>query len=156
MKCQTEWITSWNQDCWEKYQQLQICRWYHSSGSKQRGTNEPLDEGERGEWRSWLKTQHSKNEDHGIQSYHFIANMWGKSGNSGWLYFICLQNPCRWWLQPWNLKMLAPWKKSYDKPRQHIRKPKGLYSQIYGFSSYHIQMWELDHKESWVPKNWCL
>ena len=26
----------------------------------------------------------------------------------------------RWWLQPWNLKMLAPWKESYDQPRQHI------------------------------------
>ena len=34
--------TSWNQDCWEKYQQPQICRWYHSNGRKQRGTKEPL------------------------------------------------------------------------------------------------------------------
>ena len=32
---------------------------------------------------------------------------------------------------------------------------KGPYSQSYGFSSSHIQMWELDHKEGWVPKNWC-
>ena len=30
-----------------------------------------------------------------------------------------------------------------------------LYSQSYGFSSSHVQMWELDHKEGWVPKNWC-
>ena len=45
------------------------------------------------------------------------------------------------------IKILAPWKKSYDKPRQHIRKQKGLYSQIYGFCSRHIQMCELDHKE---------
>ena len=51
--------------------------------------------------------------------------------------------------------MLAPWKKSYDKPRQHIRKQKGLYRQSYGFSSSHIQMWELDHKEGWAPKNLC-
>ena len=57
--------------------------------------------------------------------------------------------------------MLAPWKKSYDKPRQHIKKQrhyfddKILYSQSYGFSSSHVWMWELDHKESWVPKNWC-
>ena len=34
------WITSWNQDCWEKYQQPQICRWNHSNGRKQRGTKE--------------------------------------------------------------------------------------------------------------------
>ena len=39
-------------------------------------------------WKSWLKTQHSKNEDHGIQSHHFMANRWGSIGNSGWLYFL--------------------------------------------------------------------
>ena len=49
--------------------------------------------------------------------------------------------------------MLAPWKKSYDKPRQCIKKQrhyfanKGLSRQIYGFSSSHVQMWELDHRE---------
>ena len=35
--------------------------------------------------------------------------------------FLGLQNHCRWWLQPCNEKMLAPWKKSYDKPRKHIK-----------------------------------
>ena len=39
---------------------------------KRRRTKEPLDESERGEWKSWLKTQHSKNEDHGIWSHHFM------------------------------------------------------------------------------------
>ena len=49
------------------------------------------------------------------------------------------------------IKMLAPWKKSYDKPRKHIKKKnrhfadKGPLSQSYGFSS--VWMWELDHKE---------
>ena len=33
---------------------------------------------------------------------HHMANRWGNSGNSGWLYFSGLQNHCRWWLQPWN------------------------------------------------------
>ena len=55
--------------------------------------------------------------------------------------------------------MLAPGKKSYDKPRQCIKKQTSLcwqrYSQIYGFCSSRVQMWELDHKESWAPKNWC-
>ena len=57
--------------------------------------------------------------------------------------------------------MLAPWKKSYDKPMQHIKKQrhhfadKGPYNQSFGFSSSHIWVWELDHKEGWVPKNWC-
>jgi len=46
-------------------------------------------------------------------------------------------------------------------PRQHIKKErhyfadKGPSSQSYGFSSSHIGMQELDHKESWAPKNWC-
>ena len=59
------------------------------------------------------------------------------------------------------IKMLTPWKESYDQYRQHIKKQrhyfanKGLSSQSYGFSSSHIWMWELDYKESWVPKNWC-
>ena len=45
---QAGWITSWNQDFQENYQQPQICRWYHSNHRKWRGTKEPLDEGERG------------------------------------------------------------------------------------------------------------
>ena len=60
----------------EKYQQPQVGRWYHSNGRKQRGTKEPHDEGERGEWESWLKTQHSKNKDQGIWSHHFMAKRW--------------------------------------------------------------------------------
>ena len=54
----------------------------------------------------------------------------------------------------------ATWKKSYDQPRQHIKKQrhyfanKGPSSQSYGFSSSHVWMWELDHTESWAP-NWC-
>ena len=48
---------------------------------KWRGTKESLIEGERGEWKSWLKTQHSKNEDHGIQSHSFMTNSWGNNGN---------------------------------------------------------------------------
>ena len=57
--------------------------------------------------------------------------------------------------------MFAPWRKSYDQPRQHFKKQrhyftnKGLSSQGYGFSSIHVWMWELDYRESWAPKNWC-
>ena len=57
--------------------------------------------------------------------------------------------------------MIASWKKSYDQPRQHIKKQRhyfvneGPSSQNYGFSSSHVWMWELDYKESWVLKNWC-
>ena len=55
VKCWAGWITSWNQNCWEKYPYPQICIWYHPNGRKWRGTKEPL-EGERAEWKSWLKT----------------------------------------------------------------------------------------------------
>ena len=57
--------------------------------------------------------------------------------------------------------MLPPRKKSYDQPRQHIKKQrhyfanKGLSSQGYGFSSSHVWMGELDYEETWVLKNWC-
>ena len=58
------------------------------------------------------------------------------------------------------IKTLAPWKKSYDQPRQHIKKKrhyfadKGPYSQSYDFSSSHVRMWDLDHQEGWEAKNW--
>ena len=57
--------------------------------------------------------------------------------------------------------MLAPWKKSYGKPRHCIKEQrhhlanKDLYSESYGFSSSHVWMWELNYKESWALKNWC-
>ena len=57
--------------------------------------------------------------------------------------------------------MLAPWKKSYDQSRQHIKKQRDYFankdpsSQSYGFSGSHVCMWELGYKESWVPKNLC-
>ena len=45
--------------------------------------------------KSWLKAQHSENEDHGIRSHHFMGNRWGNSENSVRLYFFGLQNHCR-------------------------------------------------------------
>ena len=57
--------------------------------------------------------------------------------------------------------MLAPWKKSYDQPRQHIKKQRHYfadkcpYSQSFGFSRSYVWMWELDHKEGWMLKNRC-
>ena len=57
------------------------------------------------------------------------------------------------------LKNACSWKKSYDQPEEHSKKQrhyfvnKGPSSQNYGFSSSHVWMWELEYKESWVPKN---
>ena len=87
----------------------------------------------------------------------FLSNEWVSS--SIWnLYFL---NHCWQWLQAWNSKTLAPWKESYDKPRQYIKKQRYHFpdkdpsSQSYGFFSSHVWMWELYYKESWALKNWC-
>ena len=75
--------------------------------------------------------------------------------------FSGLQNHCRQWLQPRNQKMLASWKKSSDKPRQHIKKQRhhfartGPYCESYCFPSSHVRIWELGLKEGWALKNWC-
>ena len=70
----------------------------------------------RGEWKSWLKTQHSENEDHGIWSHHFMANRWGNRGNSERLYLgrlqITVDGDCAH-----EIKTLVPWKRSYDQSR---------------------------------------
>ena len=71
---------------------------------------------------------------------------------------ITADSGCSHEMQPW--KTFAPWRKSYDKPWQRIKKQrhyvadKGPYSQSYCFSSSHVWMWELDYKEGWAPRNW--
>ena len=58
------------------------------------------------------------------------------------------------------IKMLSPWEKSSDKPKQHMKKQRHYFddkspsSQSYGFSNSHVWIWELNHKEGWLPKNW--
>ena len=92
--------------------------------------------------KSWLKTQHSKNEDHSIWFQPFMANRWVNNGKSERLYFLGLKITVDGDLSL-EIKILAPWKKSYDKPRQHIKKhrhyfaDKCPYSQSYGFCSSH-------------------
>ena len=59
------------------------------------------------------------------------------------------------------LKDTCSLEEKLEKPRQHIKKQrhyfadKGPSSQSYRFSNSRVWMWELDHKESWAPKNWC-
>ena len=109
-----------------------------TNGRKKRGTKEPLDEGERGEWKSWLKTQHSGP----ITSWQIDGEAMETVAD-----FIFLGSKITVvgdWSQ--EIKTLAPWKKSYGKPRQHIKKQrhyfanKGLSSKSYGFSSNHVWM----------------
>ena len=97
--------TSWEMPGWMKHKLESRLLGEISTTSdnlcrKRRGTKETFDE--RGEWKSWLITQHSKNKVPGIQSHHFMANRWRNNRNSDRLYFLGLQNHCKWWLQPWN------------------------------------------------------
>ena len=108
--------------------------------------------------KSCLKTQHSKSDYHGIRSHYFMANRWGNNRDCDRLYFGGLQSHCRWWLQLWNQKMLAPGRKAMTNLDSILKSrdtaDKGPSSQSYGFSSSHVWMWELDYKKSWDLKNW--
>ena len=137
-------------------------KWHHPYGWKWRTTKGLLDESERGEWKSWLKTQHSENWDNGIQSHHCMANRWVNNGNSEGLYFRGAPKSLQMVLAAIKLKdTCSLGKKSYDQTRQHIKKQrhyfanKGPSSQGYGFSSSHVWICDLDYKENWALKSWC-
>ena len=82
--------TSWERLDWrnpkpelrlpEKYQQPQICRWYHSDGRKGGGIKEPLNEGERGEHKKWSEVQHQKNKNKNktLRSWPLVPSPPGK------------------------------------------------------------------------------
>ena len=150
MKCWAGWITSWNQDHWEKYQQTQTCSWCdHPYGWKRRGTKEPLDEGERGEWKSWLEIQHSKNEDHGIQPHHFMANRSGKVETEVYFIFLGSKITVDGYCSHEITRHLLLGRKAMtnlEKAETSLY-DKGPHSQSYGFSNSHVWILQLDHKK---------
>ena len=163
-KCWAGWVTSWNQDCREKYSQPHISRWYHSNGRKWRRTKEPLDECERGEWKNWLNTQHlkKKTQGHGIWSHHFMTKRRGKNGSSGkfsssWALKSLADDDCSLEIRRSLLlgRKVMTNLDSILKSSDITLLTKVLSSQSYGFSSSHVGMRELDNKESWALKNWC-
>ena len=94
--------------------------------------------------------------------HYCMANRRVKCGSNDRFLLLGLQNHCRRWLQLWNQKMIAFWQENEDKRRQCVEKQrrysvnKGPYSQGYGLPSDHVWLWQLDHKEGRMPKNWCL
>ena len=86
---------------------------------------------------------------------------WGENGSSDRAYFLQLQNHCGQWLQPWNEKTLAPWKKNYNKPRhcitmqRHHFANKSLYSQSYGFSSESLAIKKAEWQRIDIFELWC-
>ena len=131
-------ITSCNQDCWENTNNFRYA-----------------------EWKSWLETQHSKNKEHGILSHHFMANRRRKIGSSDRFHFLAPKS--LWTVSNCNREIkrhLLLGRKAMTNlesilKSKHCFANKSPYSQSYGFSSSHVWMWELDHKEGWAPKNWC-
>ena len=114
-------------------------------GRKQRWTKEPLVESERGEWKSWLKLniQKAKIKASGpITSWQIDGEIMETVTD----LILGGSKPLQMVTAAMKLKMHAPWKKSYDQPRQHIKKQehyfanKGLSSQSYDFSSSHVWM----------------
>ena len=89
-----------------------------------------------------------------------MANRWGNSGNSGWLFFWDPKS-LQMVTVAMKLKDACCSKENYDQPSQHIEKQRHYFSdkdpssQSYNFPSSHVWTWELDCKESWAPKNWC-
>ena len=86
-----------------------------------------------------------------------MANRWGNNANSGRLYILGLQNHCRWWVQPWYSKTLAPWKKSNDQPRQHIKKQTHCFADkvhlvkamVFPVLMYGCESWTVKKAEQW-------
>ena len=89
-----------------------------------------------------------------------MANRWGNNGNSDRLYLggskITADSDCSHEIKRCFLlgRKAMTNVDSILKRRDYFAN-KGLYSQSYGFSSSHLWMWDLDHKEGWAPKNWC-
>ena len=89
-----------------------------------------------------------------------MTNRWANNRNSDRLYFLGLQNHCRWWLNHEIRRCLLLERKSMTnldniKKQRHHPANKGPSSQVYGFSSSHVWVWEFNFKEGWVLKNWC-
>ena len=93
-----------DQDGQEKFQEPQMCRWYHPYGRKQRRTKEPLDESKIGEWKSWVKLNIQKTKimaSGPITSWQIDRETVETVADFIYLFFWP-PNHCRWWLQPWN------------------------------------------------------
>ena len=140
-----------------------VCRWQHPYGRKQRGTKEPLDEGERGEWKSWLKTQHSKTKivaSGPITSWQVDGETMETETNFIFLDSkITVDGDCSHEIKRslllerkamTNLNRVLP-----TNLTNRTFADKGPSSQSCDFSTSHVRMWKLYHKEGWVPKNWC-
>ena len=137
---------------------LRYARWYHSSGRKWRGPEEPPDESERREWKASLKLN--------IQKTKIMASCpktsWQIEGGKGeavtdFIFLgskITADGDCNHEIKR-HMFLGRKVTANLDSLLKSRDVPLPLYRQSYGFSSSLIWMWELDHKENWMLKNWC-
>ena len=90
----------------------------------------------------------------------------GKQWKQWQTLIFWLKNHCRWWLLPWNEKMLAPWKKNYDKRKQHIKKQRQCFvtkvhlvkAMVFPVVMYRCESWTIKKAEHWridAFELWC-
>ena len=118
----------------------------------------PLDE--RREWKSWLKTQHSKTkivEPGQITSWQIDGEAMETMTDFIFLGFkIAADGDCSQeikWCLFLGIKAMTKLDSIFKKQTHHFAN-KGPYTQSYGFSCSHVRMWELDYKEGWGWKKW--
>ena len=105
-----------------------------------------------------------KRTTQGVWSYHCLANRRVKHGISDRPGFLGLQNHCECWLQTGNEETLASYRKNYEKILDFVLKRRNLsllakvpsVTNPYRLSISHVKMWEMESKEGWELKNWCL
>ena len=140
----------WGKATWVHSEKVAICNHYLTST-----------EGERGEWKSWLKTQHSKNEDHGIQFHHFMANRWGKMETVTPFIFLGSKITADSDCSHETKRHLFLWRKAMTN-LDSILKSRGitLLTKVHivkamVFFSSQVRKLGLTIKEGWGLKNWC-
>ena len=140
---------------------LQICRWHCPNGRNRRSTKGSFDEGERGEWKPGLKLNIQKTKiiaSSSITSWQIDGETVETVTN---FIFSCSKVTADGDCINEIKRCLLLGKKAMTnldrvlKKQRHYFVDKDPSSQSYGFSSSRVWMWELDHKESWVLKNWC-
>ena len=120
---------------------------------------ESLDESERGEWKSWLKSQHSKTKimaSGPITSWQIDRETVGKVRDFIWGGSkITADGDCSHEIKRQLLFGRKVMTNLFNILKSRDITDNGPYSQSYGFSSSHVWMWKLDHKEGWAPQNLC-
>ena len=117
------------------------------------------------EWKSWLKTQHSENKDHGIWSHHFMPNKWGNNGNSKRLYWgskITADGDCSHEIKR-RLLLGRKAMTNLDKilKNRHITLPMKVHltkAMVFPVVMYGCESWTIKKAEHWridAFKLWC-